>query len=388
MNTMLKVFLSLLCLLPTAACADVPVTHDLGMQIVMNVRPVAEGKAPVFYNIATRVVKAGEANNAVVVLDLSDNVTIADMQSQLTTVPGLIPRLMPITVPLLDGTVLIAGGMSESGTPLRDAQIVDPIARKISKVGQMVEQRQNPAVVRLPNGKVLIAGGLDFAKQTFSQTAEIYDPETGAFSATGSLPVSDVVVSGGGIVATPAGVYVAGAVGTYLYDYKTGAFTQVIVPTALVEQQTTVAAGAVNGFSVIDIKAKPTAGNVETSGAFKAAVHPVSRITVNPTATKPADSAAITVPGAPQRVEVIAAAKGGALLLAYLPPVDDGGSEILDYTVTVASASGTTVKTIVSKGNCFGIPGLASGVEYTVSVKARNKSGFGQAATFGPITTL
>lgn len=90
---------------------------------------------------------------------------------------------------LADGRVLIAGGFG-SGV-LSSAQLYDPATGTISTTGSLLTKRYDHAAALLPNGKVLIAGGwtLDVATSTTGplSSAELYDPASGTFSATGSL---------------------------------------------------------------------------------------------------------------------------------------------------------------------------------------------------------
>src|SRR3954469_1031008 len=60
---------------------------------------------------------------------------------------------------LPDGTVLIAGGMVRNGEFLRTAEIFDPATLKFHRTGDMTAERVGQATVLLQNGKVLLAGG-------------------------------------------------------------------------------------------------------------------------------------------------------------------------------------------------------------------------------------
>lgn len=75
---------------------------------------------------------------------------------------------------LKDGRVLISGGSDErdSQGAYSSIEIFDPVANRSVKVGETAATRYklNGAVVRLPDGKVLIAGG--------SNNAELFDPAT------------------------------------------------------------------------------------------------------------------------------------------------------------------------------------------------------------------
>ncbi|HEY6345790.1 MAG TPA: kelch repeat-containing protein [Bryobacteraceae bacterium] len=94
---------------------------------------------------------------------------------------------------LPDGTVLVAGGSAIlSGWPVwSSAELYDPAAKTFSLTGSMTTPRQGHTATLLPDGRVLIAGGLsvggDTGVNSAQASAELYDPSTGAFSATGSM---------------------------------------------------------------------------------------------------------------------------------------------------------------------------------------------------------
>jgi hypothetical protein len=85
---------------------------------------------------------------------------------------------------LPNGKVLIAGG--GGGWPLdtATAELYDPDAGTYSATGSMSATRESHTATLLANGKVLMTGG---GGQGFLASAELYDPQTGAFSATGSM---------------------------------------------------------------------------------------------------------------------------------------------------------------------------------------------------------
>src|SRR5207247_85261 len=62
-----------------------------------------------------------------------------------------------------------------------------------SPTGNMTVPRTGHTATLLPNGKVLIAGGANIevgrAEEVWA-TAELYDPNTGAFSSTGGMTTS------------------------------------------------------------------------------------------------------------------------------------------------------------------------------------------------------
>ena len=118
-------------------------------------------------------------------------------------------------VRLANGKVLVTGGFGPAGplslftsqSPiLTDAELYDPRTGQWAATGPLLTGRQAPAVALLPDGKVLFAGGYNGANLS---SAEVYNPRTGTWSPTGSmatvrfgptatvLPDGRVLVSGG-----------------------------------------------------------------------------------------------------------------------------------------------------------------------------------------------
>ncbi len=84
---------------------------------------------------------------------------------------------------LPDGRVLITGGMVENGVFLNSAELYDPVKQTFVPTASMKSRRVGHSATLLPNGKVLIAGGL--AGRTgpgIVATTEIFDPATGSFT--------------------------------------------------------------------------------------------------------------------------------------------------------------------------------------------------------------
>lgn len=98
------------------------------------------------------------------------------------------------TAPLPDGRVLVVGGANNIGPPLATAEIYDPQTGTFSPTGEMAVARHLPFAAPLPDGRVLVGGGGENGSRPgdpnhgLRDSAEIYDPRTGEFSPTGSLP--------------------------------------------------------------------------------------------------------------------------------------------------------------------------------------------------------
>jgi len=111
---------------------------------------------------------------------------------------------------LQNGEVLVTGGLGVNGnyTSLASAELYNPEKGKWTVTGSMSVGRTAFTATLLQNGEVLVAGGSDYEINCYD-TAELYNPSTGQWKLTGSmtrqrclhsatlLPNGDVLVSGG-----------------------------------------------------------------------------------------------------------------------------------------------------------------------------------------------
>jgi Kelch motif len=146
--------------------------------------------------------------------------------------PMLEPRSGHAAVLLANGKVLIVGGMRRNQDFYRTAELYDPATEKFSATGSMALARVGPAAVRLPSGRVLVVGG--YVGHSVTDVAEIYDPATGKFSDAGRmtqkrgrpavtlLTTGDVLITGGSENDGPGGVASA-----ELFHSATGKFEAV-----------------------------------------------------------------------------------------------------------------------------------------------------------------
>jgi hypothetical protein len=175
-----------------------------------------------------------------------------------TTGPAAMDGNFATATRLADGRVLFVGGNNDK-TTFASAQIYDPATGKFSPTGSLIAARMGHTATLLADGRVLIAGGSTFnyaampmalamayhpgsgGRNTSQQktmtgpdmlaSAELYDPNTGKFSATGSMATGHdeasatlladgrVLIAGGGNEGNAA---VASA---ELYDPQTGKFS-------------------------------------------------------------------------------------------------------------------------------------------------------------------
>ena len=137
------------------------------------------------------------------------------------------PRLGHTVVTLADGTVMVAGGWNDFLRVLETVEIYDPDTEKWIAVSDMSVPRALHSATVLKDGRVLVAGGGKMgsagtrmgAEGPFLETAEMYDPATGEWSATGSmaegravhtatlLDDGTVLVIGGGSTLATAEIY-------------------------------------------------------------------------------------------------------------------------------------------------------------------------------------
>lgn len=88
--------------------------------------------------------------------------------------------------------MLLAGGEDTAGNTTATAELYDPSSGRFQPTASMSVQRESHTATLLRDGRVLIVGGqrgLNRCCPNFEalRTAEIYDPGTGTFSATGSM---------------------------------------------------------------------------------------------------------------------------------------------------------------------------------------------------------
>jgi hypothetical protein len=85
---------------------------------------------------------------------------------------------------LPNGKVLVAGGY----VGLSSAELYDPASGTWTATGSLATGRSYHTATLMPNGKVLVAGGID-SNGSWLASAELYGPATG----TWSVPISGKV---------------------------------------------------------------------------------------------------------------------------------------------------------------------------------------------------
>src|SRR5690349_18044165 len=97
-----------------------------------------------------------------------------------------VPRFTHTMTLLPDGKILVAGGVSDlSDGILSSAELDDPVAGAWTATSPMNHARGSQTATLLANGKLLVAGGVDGTGRLSS--AELFDPVTGTWRVTSAL---------------------------------------------------------------------------------------------------------------------------------------------------------------------------------------------------------
>ncbi len=132
------------------------------------------------------------------------------------------PRFAPVVTLLADGRVLVTGGTQpfsdiekEQPRALASAEVYDPVAGRWTETPPMKHPRCDHTATLLPDGTVLVCGGIDYywrwgwATRPGTEDCEIYNPVTNLWSdappmkqarfgqMSWLLPKGDVLVAGG-----------------------------------------------------------------------------------------------------------------------------------------------------------------------------------------------
>jgi uncharacterized delta-60 repeat protein len=162
----------------------------------------------------------------------------AKAASWVNTGPLTTARRLHTATLLPNGKVLVAGGFSSSDNATNSAELYDPAtaAWVTTPASPMTTTRALHTATLLPNGKVLVAGGnMDAAGNPVGNSAELYDPATGTWTATSSMTFSRIrhtatLLSNGKVLVTGGWSYIYGGAGfaipnAELYDPANGTWT-------------------------------------------------------------------------------------------------------------------------------------------------------------------
>ncbi len=129
----------------------------------------------------------------------------------------LMPRSGAAVAPLPGGRVLVAGGSPSNSAVLQSAEVFDPATGAFTALPtQLSVPRAGAAAAPLPDGRVLIAGGSSSGSAVL-QSAEVFDPATGAFTALPASDATELQTARYNFAAVPlpgGKILIAGGVGT------------------------------------------------------------------------------------------------------------------------------------------------------------------------------
>jgi N-acetylneuraminic acid mutarotase len=136
------------------------------------------------------LVAGGNQSDTTPVVDLSST-ELYEYASGLWTNTGALntARSGHTATLLATGNVLVAGGSQSFGVNLSSAELYDPTRGTWAPTGSMTTNRYNHTATLLPNGKVLVVGGGNgvFPDPNYLSNAEVYDPITRGWVQTGKL---------------------------------------------------------------------------------------------------------------------------------------------------------------------------------------------------------
>jgi Kelch motif/Galactose oxidase, central domain len=242
-------------------------------------------------------------------------------------------RYGAVAAPLPDGRVLVAGGYYDVGGDHyhASAEVFSLATNTFSSagIGAMGTARRGAVAARLPDGRVLVAGGsYDDGTEHYLASAEVFNPATGAFTAVGDMNVARVRAAAAPL---PDGrVLVAGGnngstrlSSAEVFNPATGAFTTV---------------NDMDGDRARAAAAPLPDGRVLIAGGTQAA--PVASAEVFNPATNTFSSAGIGAMGTARRAPAAAPLPDGRVLVAG-GSNDDGGEHYLASAEVFNAATNT-----------------------------------------------
>jgi hypothetical protein len=157
------------------------------------------------------------------------------------------PRIGLAGALLDNGLALLIGGADETGEPLATAELYDPASGTFVATGSMSIARQGLTATVLDDGRVLVAGGSsDGSFNEALASAEIYDPTSGTFSLVTSqmsdprtlhtatlLADGRVLVAGGANSPPDDPMDIVPLSSLDIFDPATGAFSPAAAPLAV-----------------------------------------------------------------------------------------------------------------------------------------------------------
>jgi hypothetical protein len=307
------------------------------------------------------------------------------------TAPMNTPRYAHTATVLPDGTVLVTGGRNGS-TNVNSAEIFDPIAGTWTTLAStMSSARYLHTATWLPaQNKLLLAGGNSAVSSTTAlATADLYDPVTQTFTATGPMNIARYqhtatalangqVLIAGGQGGTGAVTASTNAQSTLeIYDPTTGAFTLV---TALLQKPR-----YYHGASLLHD------GTVLITGGTSTATTYVTAEIVNPSTGPATATTALTTTNlavgrqehssttlSDGRVLLVGGAAGGTVIPQTTAEIYDPSTGVFTATGSMSNGRYLFAAALLPSGKVMVAGGTAPGITTTNSVEIYNPT----AATF------
>ena len=111
--------------------------------------------------------------------------------SVITTGRMTVARFDHAAVLLRSGRVLVVGGIERNGVMQPSAELFDPATGQFTATGEpQAHHGWGVTATLLPDGKVLVAGGSSGCDSPcYTASAELYDPSTTRFASTGKMTI-------------------------------------------------------------------------------------------------------------------------------------------------------------------------------------------------------
>ena len=102
---------------------------------------------------------------------------------------NMIAARAPLLTMLPDGKVLVSNGSDASGAPIGAVEIFDPATNRFTSAGNELVARDGNRTTRLPGGKIMLVGGKTASGETppVTNSAELYSHLIRTYTLTGSL---------------------------------------------------------------------------------------------------------------------------------------------------------------------------------------------------------
>ena len=286
-----------------------------------------------------------------------------------------VPRAFHTAILLPNGKVLVVGGRTTNGVPVKTAELYDPVAISWTSVGEISLARERGTITLLANGKVLVSGGLTgavasglsdlldigvAASRQPSITSARVSNYTGHVSATGTNLTGDSEASSG--------------------NGQSSASNLPVMQLRRLDN------GMVQWLKAVSFS---KTGYVSESPATL----PMGYYLLMPVVNGVPGNAMLfsspsppIAPDPPSIVSVLSTSSGGqpALRVTFNAPADNGGATISYYTVSCTSAGGVVVAPVQGSGSSIVVTGLTPNTTYTCTLSATNSAGTSTAAVAVP----